>query len=379
MSGKVLAVVGGGVVGLAVARHAARRGLQVVVLERNAAIGLECSSRNSEVIHAGIYYPKNSFKATLCVRGKHMLYDFCRDFHVPHQRCGKLVVATSSNQVDTLRQIQAKAQANGVHDIEIMSKAQVARLEPDVHSEGGLLSPSTGIVDSHAFMLALQGDAEAHGASFAFHCSVDSGDWNASSNEFLLRYQMADDGATLHELPCDFVVNCAGLGAPFVANSFPYPIQFAVPTPSMFAKGNYFRLSNTVKPFRHLIYPVPESGGLGVHATLDMAGHVRFGPDVDWTGEMQYTVNASKEQEFASRIAAYWPAMAHHDLVPDYCGIRPKLGGPHDADLDFMLADASHHGMPGLVHCCGIESPGLTSSLAIADEVLARLGLTNTL
>ncbi|ETW07782.1 hypothetical protein H310_02214 [Aphanomyces invadans] len=223
-------------------------------------------------------------------------------------------------------------------------------------------------------MLALQGDAEAHGATIAFHCAVVGGAQGGSFDEILLRYRVQGDDNT-HVLPCNYVVNCAGLAAPHVANAFAHPTAFSVPMPTTFAKGNYFRLIRSVKPFRHLMYPVPEKGGLGVHATLDLAGHVRFGPDVEWTEKVEYTVTAAKAREFARRIATYWPNVAENSLVPDYCGIRPKLSGPDDPDMDFMLADASHHGMRGLVHCCGIESPGLTSSLAIADEVLARLGL----
>ncbi|CAK4647426.1 unnamed protein product [Aphanomyces euteiches] len=374
---KVLAVVGAGVVGLAVARQAARRGLQVVVLERNGGIGQECSGRNSEVIHAGIYYPTNSLKAKMCVRGKAMLYKFCRDYRVPHQQCGKVIVATSASQIETLQRIRAKAITNGVHDVEFMSKSQIAQMEPDVHCEGGLFSPSTGIVDSHALMLALQGDAEDHGASIAFHCAVEKGTFNPSSNQFELFSRSSDSSDdTMDVLPCDYVINCAGLGAPFFENSFQYPSKASprVASPTVFAKGNYFRLESTShKPFRHLVYPVPEAGGLGVHATIDMSGNVRFGPDVEWVSSINYEVDPAKAELFSSRIATYWPNVLNHTLIPDYSGIRPKVVGPQEADSDFLLLDHTHHGVPGLVHCCGIESPGLTSSLAIADEVVSRL------
>ncbi|KAF0700268.1 Aste57867_9223 [Aphanomyces stellatus] len=376
MDQKVLAVVGGGVVGLAIARRAARRGVQVVVLEKNAGIGQECSGRNSEVIHAGIYYPKTSLKATMCVRGKELMYDFCRDFNVPHQRCGKLIVASSAAQIETLRAIQEKAMANGVGDIKLLSKAQVARMEPDVHCEGGLFSPSTGIVDSHGFMLALQGDAEDHGASVALHTTVDGGRWDATSNQFHLFHRPTADKSDGDILPCDYVINCAGLGAIGLAHAFSYhPSPPTLPPlPTAFAKGNYFRLATSVKPFRHLIYPIPEKGGLGVHATIDLAGHVRFGPDVEWVPSINYDVDPAKASLFASRIASYWPPVQDLELVPDYCGIRPKMVGPDAAvDADFAFLDEAVHRLPGLVHCLGVESPGLTSSLAVADAVVARL------
>ncbi|KDO35447.1 hypothetical protein SPRG_00295 [Saprolegnia parasitica CBS 223.65] len=370
-SSKLVAVIGSGAVGLAVARSAARRGLQVVVLEQHAAIGMECSSRNSEVIHAGLYYAPQSQKATLCVQGRQLMYDFCRDFHVPFQRCGKLVVASSADQMQQLQALMAKAMANGVTDVRLLTASDVHALEPDVVAHGALLSPSTGIVDSHALMLAMQGDAEAYGCDFALNCTVAGGRANADGTFDVVTHPTDDPSAT-DVITCDAVVNAAGLGALRLAALLEgTPRPFGIAEPTKFAKGSYFKLGGVARmPFQHLIYPVPEKGGLGVHATLDLDGNVRFGPDVEWVTDIDYQVNPDKAAAFAARIRDYWPGVMDAELIPDYSGIRPKIVGPGEPDADFRIVDGTRK---ELVHLLGIESPGLTSSLAIGEAVALRL------
>ncbi|OQR92969.1 hypothetical protein ACHHYP_03007 [Achlya hypogyna] len=365
---KLVAVIGGGAVGLAVARSAARRGFQVVVLEQHSAIGMETSSRNSEVIHAGLYYAPKSQKAKLCVQGKMLMYDFCRDFNVPVRRCGKLVVATSELQMQQLEMLRARAMENGVDDVEILSQNAVRVMEPEVACLGALFSPSTGIVDSHSLMLALQGDAEAHGCDVALNCTVVGGHKNQDGTFDLLTHPTNAPDA-VDTLECDMVVNATGLSAPRLANLLQGENE-KLPEPTQFAKGSYFRLGSVARmPFQHLIYPMPEKGGLGVHATLDLDGNVRFGPDVEWVSALDYKVNPAKAALFASKIQDYWPGVVDAELIPDYSGIRPKIVGPNEPDADFSILD----GARGLVHLCGIESPGLTSSLAIGEVVADRL------
>ncbi|OQR81808.1 L-2-hydroxyglutarate dehydrogenase [Thraustotheca clavata] len=374
MVDKLVAIIGSGAVGLAVARSIARKGFQVIVLEQHQAIGMECSSRNSEVIHAGLYYPQKSLKALLCVKGKQLMYDFCQEFNVPVKQCGKLVVASSIDQMEQLNAIKAKAIGNGVNDVKILSKEQVAEIESDVKCQGALFSPSTGIVDSHTLMLAMQGDAEAHGANFALNCTVAGGKMNKDGSFDLLTHQTGSPDE-VDPLTVDMVVNAAGLYAPRIANLFKGGKQsFKVHQPTMFAKGSYFRLGSMPKmPFSHLIYPIPEKGGLGVHATLDMEGNIRFGPDVEWIPDFDYQVNPAKAEIFASKIQEYWPSIVNAELIPDYSGIRPKIVGPGEKDADFTIYDEKNHGMKGLIHLCGIESPGLTSCLAIGDLVAERI------
>jgi L-2-hydroxyglutarate oxidase LhgO len=349
-------VIGAGVVGLAVARLLAEAGREVVVLEAAAAIGTGTSSRNSEVIHAGIYYPPNSLKARLCVAGRQALYSYCEASGVAHRRCGKLIVATHPRQLKKLAEIERQAQANGVNDLQWLSSEQAMTLEPDVRCVGALLSPSTGIVDSHALMLSLQGDAERAGAVFAFHSALEGGRLGSDGIEIKVQGQ-----AWLANL----VINCAGLAAPMVAASLNgFPARFVPPT--FYAKGNYFSCTHRTR-FSHLIYPVPEEAGLGVHLTLDLAGQARFGPDVEWISEVDYQVDPRRGDGFYEEIRKYWPQLPDGALQADYCGIRPKLS--RRETLDFRIDDSSVHGVNGLINLFGIESPGLTSALAIADHV----------
>lgn len=357
-------VIGAGVVGLAVARALAQSGREVIVLEAADAIGTGTSSRNSEVIHAGIYYPAGSLKARLCVEGKALLYAYCAEKGVEARRCGKLIVATSAAQVAQLQVIQQKAQANGVLDLQMLSRAQVQALEPALECHAALLSPSTGIVDSHVLMLALQGDMENAGGALALLSPVASAQVRADG--ILIR---TSDGT---ELLAQEVVNAAGVWAPKVAASIDGLDAQHVPK-AYFAKGNYFTFSGRV-PFSHLIYPVPEAAGLGVHLTLDMGGQAKFGPDVEWVdGPQQLQVDPQRCLGFYDEVHKYWPGLPQGSLVPGYAGIRPKISGPHEAAADFGIQGPAQHGVPGLVNLLGIESPGLTSCLAIAQEVLLCL------
>jgi L-2-hydroxyglutarate oxidase LhgO len=354
-------VVGAGVIGLAVARRLARAGREVIVLETAEAIGTVTSSRNSEVIHAGIYYPAGSLMARMCVSGKRALYDFCSDHGIPHRNCGKLIVATTPKETEKLQSIRAHAEANGVLDLQHLSGEAARALEPALNCDAALLSPSTGIIDSHAFMLALRGDAEAAGAALAFHTPLRGA--KASGG----RIELDVGGNAPITLECGLLVNAAGLGAPAVARSIDgMPIDL-IPRPYL-AKGNYFSCS-TRAPFSHLIYPVPEPGGLGVHLTLDMAGQARFGPDVEWVETIDYAVDSARAQRFYPAIRRYWPALPDGALMPSYSGIRPKIVPPAVAVQDFLIQGPRQHGVAGLINLFGIESPGLTSALAIADYV----------
>jgi L-2-hydroxyglutarate oxidase LhgO len=354
-------VVGAGVVGLAIARRLAQAGLEVVVLEAAEGIGTVTSSRNSEVIHAGIYYPAGSLMARMCVAGKRALYDYCRDHGIPHRNCGKLIVATTPAETEKLQSIKAHAEANGVLDMEVLGGGAARALEPALNCDAALLSPSTGIVDSHAFMLALRGDAEAAGAAFAFHAPLLRGRTAADCIELDV------GGDAPMTLACRLLINSAGLGAPAVARSIDgMPIEL-IP-PAYLAKGNYFSCSARA-PFSHLIYPVPEPGGLGVHLTLDLAGQARFGPDVEWVDSIDYAVDPARAERFYPAIRRYWPDLPDGALMPSYSGIRPKIVPPAVARQDFLIQGPRDHGVGGLINLFGIESPGLTSSLAIADYV----------
>lgn len=358
-------VIGAGVVGLACARALALTGREVIVLEKADAIGTETSSRNSEVIHAGIYYPKDSLKARLCVAGKDMLYDYLQAHGVSHQRCGKLIVATSDAQVSELDAIKARAAANGVHDLRKIDQGELAELEPALHAKAALLSPSTGIIDSHAYMLALLGDAEDRGAMVAFMTSVDS----ITKLDGGFRIETSGDEAMT--LDAGVVINAAGLGAQKVANTLTALLAGSVP-PLYYAKGNYFSVQQKV-PFSRLIYPVPEQAGLGVHLTLDMGGQGRFGPDVEWVDNIAYEVDPSRAQSFYAAIRRYWPDLKDDTLMPAYSGIRPKLQKQGFEARDFVISGPQDHGLDGLVNLFGIESPGLTASLAIAEHVMKEL------
>jgi L-2-hydroxyglutarate oxidase LhgO len=360
-------VIGAGVIGLAVARTLALRGREVALLEATREIGSATSSRNSEVIHAGIYYPRGSLKARLCVEGRDRLYAFCTSHGVPHRRLGKLIVATTDAQRAELEALAARAAANGVTDLLPLERDGIAKREPSISAVAGLFSPSTGIIDSHGYMLALRGDAEAAGAMIAFDSPVLGGE--AKPNGILLR--VGDGAAT--ELLCRHLVNAAGLGAQAVARAIAGLDATLVP-PLYYAKGNYFVLAGRT-PFRHLIYPVPEPAGLGIHVTLDMTGAARFGPDVQWIDRIDYAVDPGRAGSFYAAIRRYWPGLPDGALLPGYAGIRPKLQPPGGAAEDFMIQGPAAHGVPGLVNLYGIESPGLTASLALADLVADELAL----
>jgi len=358
-------VIGAGVVGLAIARYLATAGQEVLILERNNLFGSETSARHSEVIHAGIYYPKNSLKAKLCTRGKALLYDYCADHDIPHKRIEKIIVATNASQVTELDGINKRAKANGVNDLRSLSSNDIGKLEPAIKAQAGLLSPSTGIVDSHAFMLSLLGKAESLGAMIAYNSPVDQ--VAPSANGFTVSV----GGEQNMKLSCKRLVNTAGHGACALAKStHGFPAKLT-PT-AHYAKGNYFRLQGKT-PVSRLIYPVPEPGGLGVHITLDMAGQSRFGPDVQWQDTLDYNVDKDRAMHFYNAIRRYWPALEDDALVPDYAGVRPKIELSGKAYNDFLIQSSSTHGMSGLVNLFGIESPGLTSSLAIAEYVLSQL------
>jgi L-2-hydroxyglutarate oxidase LhgO len=354
-------VIGAGVVGLAVARALALAGRETIILERETTIGTGTSSRNSEVIHAGIYYPKDSLKARLCIAGRKALYAYCDAHGIPYRRCGKLIVATGDEQRGALERVFARARANGVEDVELLSRSRAIELEPELSCTGALLSPSTGILDSHAFMLALLGDAQANGAAIAFGSSVSGG----RIDEHGLVIEVASEGEVTRLAP-RLLVNCAGLHAQSLAASIDGLPRETIP-PLCYAKGNYFQLLGRA-PFARLIYPVPETGGLGVHLTLDLGGQAKFGPDVEWTENLDYTVDAARGARFYAAIRTYWPGLRNDALVPGYAGIRPKLPAT-DNVADFMIQGKDAHGTRGLINLYGIESPGLTSSLAIGDYV----------
>ncbi len=359
-------VIGAGVVGLAVARSLALAGREVVVLEAAAAIGTETSSRNSEVIHAGIYYAPGSLKAVSCVNGRQLLYRYCAERGVAHRRCGKLIVATETAQIATLHKIQAHAAANGVDDLRLLAAEEAHALEPALRCVAVLLSPSTGIIDSHGLMLAYLGEAEDHGAMLALHSPVTGG--AVETGGILLEV----GGAEPMQLLARTVVNSAGLYAQRVAAALRGFPRDKVP-PSHYAKGNYYSLRGR-SPFTHLIYPVPEAAGLGVHLTLDLAGQARFGPDVEWIAEIDYDVDLRRADGFYRAIRDYWPGLGDGQLAPGYAGIRPKLGGPDRPASDFVIQGPREHGVAGLVNLFGIESPGLTASLALAGQVVEIAG-----
>jgi L-2-hydroxyglutarate oxidase LhgO len=354
-------VIGAGVIGLAIARRLAQAGREVIVLEAAEGIGTVTSSRNSEVIHAGIYYKAGSRMARMCVSGKRALYTYCRDHGIPHRNCGKLIVATTPAESEKLQSIKAHAEANGVDDLQTLTGEAARALEPALNCAAALLSPSTGIIDSHAYMLALRGEAEDAGAAFAFHTPLLGGRANAGC------IQLDAGGDAPMSLQCRLLVNAAGLGAFAVARSIDGMPVDMIP-PAYLAKGNYFSCSARV-PFSHLIYPVPEPGGLGVHLTLDMAGQARFGPDVEWVDRIDYAVDPARAERFYPAIRRYWPALPDGALMPSYSGMRPKIVPPAVAVQDFLIQGPRDHGIDGLINLFGIESPGLTSSLAIADHV----------
>lgn len=358
-------VIGAGVVGLAVARALGQSRRQVIVVEREAAVGTAASSRNSGVIHAGLYYPRGSLKARLCVRGKALLYDYCIERGVAHARCGKLVVATNEAETATLRAYQQNAISNDARDVRWLTREDVARLEPLVRCSAALHSESTGIVDVHELMQSLQADIEARDGRVVLNTSVAGAE--ATHDGFLVT--LGENRDT--RLSCRQVVNSAGLEAPAVARRIAGLDPTTIPA-ARFARGHYYALGGPA-PFRRLVYPVPAGGGLGIHATIDLSGRVRFGPDVEWISEVDYRFGSDRVEQFAAEIRKYFPSVDASHLSADYTGIRPKLYGPGEVPADFRIDGPIRHGVKGLVNLYGIESPGLTASLAIGEAVVALL------
>ena len=357
-------VIGAGVVGLAVARAMARKGRDVLIIEAEDAFGSITSARNSEVIHAGIYYPHGSLKERLCIEGRDKLYAFCHAYGVTYKRTTKLVFAADESEIESLKKLQAHSAQGGVY-MTYMTGSEARKLEPQLNCAAALLSPLTGIVDSHGFMLAILGDAEAHGAMIAYNSPVIGGD-------------VFDNGVIIHtggdtpmSLTCKTVINCAGLSAQAVSRSIKGAPAAQIP-PQHYAKGNYFYLSGKA-PFSRLIYPLPGAHSLGLHYTLDLAGQGRFGPDVEWVDQINYDVDESRAASFYAAIRKYWPDLPDDALRPGYSGIRPKIQGKGEPTRDFMIQTPQETGVNGFMALYGIESPGLTSSLAIADYVAERL------
>jgi L-2-hydroxyglutarate oxidase LhgO len=359
------AVIGAGVVGLAVARRLALAGREVVILEAEAAFGTHTSSRNSEVIHAGIYYPTNSLKARLCVAGRSALYRYCAEHDVNHRRIGKLVVATDESEIGALNRYRAQAESNGVADIRALDARAVAELEPAVRGVAGFLSPSTGIIDSHGLMLAYLGDAETNGAALALGSPVVSGAVTAEG------IALHVGGAESADILCRSVINCAGFHAQAVSRSIAGIPRDTIP-PTYYAIGHYYTLAART-PFRRLVYPVARQDWLGVHVTLDLGGQAKFGPDFGWIDRVDYRFDESRETAFYQAIRRYYPGLEDGTLQPGYTGIRPKIAGPGAPAPDFVIQGPRDHGVPQLVNLYGIESPGLTASLAIAEHVAALL------
>jgi L-2-hydroxyglutarate oxidase LhgO len=362
-------IAGGGAIGLAIARALALRGHGVLVVERNDDFGLETSGRNSEVIHAGIYYPPGSLKARFCRDGREMLLDYLASHAVPHRICGKLIVATAPEQLAKLADIAANARANGVMSLERIDRRAVRELEPELACAGGLLSPGTGIFDSRAYMRSLLADIEAAGGSIAFRTELVS--VRAGPAGYVV--ETSDEAGERYELGCTAFINAAGHSASALAWRLKVQTAWTAPEPR-YARGTYFQADG--KPaFSRLIYPVPEPGGLGIHLTLGLDGTMRFGPDVEWIDAVDYTLRDHRRAHFRTAVSRYWPGILDRELHPAYCGIRPKLARQGEPDADFLIAGPETHGMPRLVQLFGIESPGLTASLAIADHVAALVGL----
>lgn len=375
MENTACVIAGAGVVGLAIAREMAMRGFETLVLEAEHMIGTQTSSRNSEVIHAGIYYEPGSLKAQFCIKGKEMLYHYAQAQNIPYKRCGKLIVATSEAQRAALDTIIERAEASGVHDLQRLSAAEVQALEPAIQCTAALFSPTTGIIDSHALMLSLQGDAENHGAAIAFNTEILSVVVEKDGG-FAITTRDRESGE-VYTLSAERFINAAGLGAQAIARTITDLNPAHIPQLYL-AKGNYFSALGKT-PFSHLIYPVPEDGGLGVHLTLDLNGQMRFGPDVEWldeedaTNALDYSVNPQRGDSFYAAIRSYWPDLPDGCLQPTYSGIRPKLSRKGETAADFKISGPQEHHISGLVNLFGIESPGLTSSLAVAAHVSALL------
>ena len=352
-------VIGAGVVGLACARALALAGREVLLLEAKASFGTGVSSRNSEVIHAGLYYPNGSLRARHCVAGKRLLYEYCAQRAIPFRRCGKLLVATDEAQIAQIEKLLKNAAGNGVDDLRLITAAEATAREPALRCLAALLSPSSGIIDSHAFMLSLLGDVENAGGTAAFNTPVTGG--RIEADGIIVFAQGAD------ALKARLVVNCAALGAQALAGAIDgFPPQH-IPT-LRYARGVYFSISGR-SPFSHLIYPLPEAAGLGVHLTIDLGGQAKFGPDVEWIDHPAYEVDASRANAFYGEIGKYWPGIHDHVLQPAYAGIRPKIHGPGEPVADFHIAGRETHGVRGVINLFGIESPGLTAALSIAEQV----------
>ena len=370
-------VIGAGVVGLAVARALALSGREVMVIEKEVAVGQGVSSRNSEVIHGGLYYATGSLKAKLCVRGKELLYAYCAERGLPYQQCGKLIVATDASQMEKLAKIEAQAAANGV-PVQRLSSAQAKASEPELECLAALLSPTTGIVSAHDLMTALQGDLENAGGMVALATQVESVRFfkgNEALSGVLIAQSAMDSGANAEQIELGFhhLINATGLYAPLLARRFEGLQSEHIP-PAHFAKGNYYSLAGKA-PFKHLIYPIPEAAGLGVHLTLDLGGQAKFGPDVQWLeginspDDIDYSVDPRRADGFYAEVRKYWPGLRDGQLTPSYSGVRPKITAPHEAAADFVIQGQATHGVRGLVNLFGIESPGLTSCMAIGEEV----------
>jgi L-2-hydroxyglutarate oxidase LhgO len=356
-------VIGAGVVGLATARALARAGREVLLLEAETHAGTMTSARNSGVIHAGLYYTPGSFKARFCVAGNRAMYAYCRERGIDHQNCGKLIVANGDEEEQVLHHLLERAHANDVEGVRMISATEAHKMEPEVRCTAALHCPTSGIVDQHPYMLALQGDMENAGGTLVGDCRVAR--VKRLADGFLLETGGAAAPAQITTIEARFVVNSAGLGAVDLLSRIDgYPAD-RIPTMHL-GRGNYFTVAAR-SPFKHLIYPVPHAAGLGIHATLDLGKRVRFGPDVEWIDKIDYSVNATRAPLFYEAIRRYWPKLADGALMPDYTGIRPKLHGPGEPQPDFRIESAAEHGIPGLVNLLGIESPGLTSSMAIGE------------
>ncbi|MCX7237084.1 NAD(P)/FAD-dependent oxidoreductase [Polynucleobacter sp.] len=367
-------VIGAGVIGLAVAREMALQGRETILLERESAFGTISSARNSEVIHAGIYYPKDSLKAKLCVEGNRMLYEYCRTHHVATQPYGKLIVASDDSQLDDLQAILYKAQQNNVPEIKMITGEQAKSMEPELQCSAALLSASTGIVDSHGFMLSLLGGFEDAGGMIAYQSPLISAKPIGSKAQD--GFELEIGGSDAMKIQTKLLINCAGMSAPAIAKKIEGLAQEQIPK-AYFAKGNYFSLSGK-SPFKHLIYPIPEPGGLGVHLTLDMGGQAKFGPDVEWLeiddeNQIDYTVNPKRGESFYAAVRKYWPGLKDNALQPDYSGVRAKIVPPNVPAGDFCFNTPKDHGLEGLFNLYGFESPGLTSSLAIAKYLEGQI------
>ena len=367
-------VIGAGVIGLAVAREMALQGRETILLERESAFGTISSARNSEVIHAGIYYPKDSLKAKLCVEGNRMLYEYCRIHHVATQPYGKLIVASDESQLDDLQGILYKAQQNNVPEIKMITGEQAKSMEPELSCSAAVLSASTGIVDSHGFMLSLLGGFEDAGGMIAYQSPLISAKPIGSKAQD--GFELEIGGSDAMKIQTKLLINCAGMSAPAIAKKIEGLAQEQIPK-AYFAKGNYFSLSGK-SPFKHLIYPIPEPGGLGVHLTLDMGGQAKFGPDVEWLeiddeNQIDYTVNPKRGESFYAAVRKYWPGLKDNALQPDYSGVRAKIVPPNSPAGDFCFNMPKDHVLEGLFNLYGFESPGLTSSLAIAKYLEGQI------